>query len=111
MGKLEGQIALIIGGNGGIGLAAAKQFVNEGAYVFITGRREQESCDRFGVHRFDKARLDRRLGYEFEHRARSRFNGLRTEPQLALANVPNLRLFNEVMSPDWTFGLHQPAFS
>ena len=40
--KLEGKIALVTGGNSGIGLAAAKRFVTEGAYVFITGRREPE---------------------------------------------------------------------
>jgi NAD(P)-dependent dehydrogenase (short-subunit alcohol dehydrogenase family) len=42
MSKLEGKIALVTGGNSGIGLASAKQFVNEGAYVFITGRRDRE---------------------------------------------------------------------
>jgi len=42
MGKLEGKVALVTGGNSGIGLATAKEFVNEGAFVFITGRRESE---------------------------------------------------------------------
>lgn len=40
--KLEGKIAIVTGGSAGIGLAAAKQLVLEGAYVFITGRRQAE---------------------------------------------------------------------
>ena len=42
VGKLNGKIALVTGATSGIGLAAAKCFVAEGAYVFITGRREKE---------------------------------------------------------------------
>jgi NAD(P)-dependent dehydrogenase (short-subunit alcohol dehydrogenase family) len=40
--KLAGKIAVITGGSSGIGLAAAQRFVNEGAYVFITGRRQSQ---------------------------------------------------------------------
>ena len=45
MGKLDGKIALVTGGSSGIGLATAKRFTDEGAYVFITGRRETELAE------------------------------------------------------------------
>jgi len=44
MGKLEGKVAVVTGGATGIGLAAAKRFIEEGAFVFIFGRR-QEALD------------------------------------------------------------------
>ena len=40
--RLDRKIAVITGGNSGIGLATAQRFVDEGAYVFITGRRQSE---------------------------------------------------------------------
>jgi hypothetical protein len=42
MGKLEGKVAVVTGGSSGMALASAKRFVEEGAYVFITGRRQEQ---------------------------------------------------------------------
>jgi NAD(P)-dependent dehydrogenase (short-subunit alcohol dehydrogenase family) len=42
IGKLDGKIAVVTGGNSGIGFAAAKRLADDGAYVFITSRRQRE---------------------------------------------------------------------
>jgi hypothetical protein len=47
--KLEGKVAVITGGNSGIGLATARRFVAEGAQVFITGRRQAELDEGSGT--------------------------------------------------------------
>jgi NAD(P)-dependent dehydrogenase (short-subunit alcohol dehydrogenase family) len=54
MGKLEGKVAVITGGSSGLALETAKRFVQEGAYVFITGRRQ----DALDTVKREKGKID-----------------------------------------------------
>ncbi|GAA3766127.1 SDR family oxidoreductase [Terriglobus aquaticus] len=52
-GKLQGKIALITGGNSGIGLATAQEFIKQGAFVYVTARRQAEldrAVESLGAH-------------------------------------------------------------
>jgi NAD(P)-dependent dehydrogenase (short-subunit alcohol dehydrogenase family) len=72
MARLDGKVAVITGGSSsGIGLATAKTFVDEGAYVFITGRRQSE-LDKA------KAAIGRSDGMSRRYRAMSRSSNTST---------------------------------
>ena len=77
MSKLNGKVAVITGGSSGIGLAAAKKFVEEGAHVFITGRRQSE---------LDKAKAA--IGTQRLDRSRRRRQSRRSRPALSKRSGP-----------------------
>ncbi|MBL8053093.1 MAG: SDR family NAD(P)-dependent oxidoreductase, partial [Nitrospira sp.] len=57
MSRLEGKVAVVTGGNAGIGEAIARRFADEGASIVITGRREQELDRVASVIRLTKAKV------------------------------------------------------
>src|SRR5882724_7893894 len=89
--KLEAKIAVVTGGTEGIGLATAKLFVEEGAYVFITGRRQKEldeAVKAIGTNvsgvQGDVAQLaDLDRLYDTVANVKGRINIVRTDPGVA----------------------------
>ena len=62
MGKLDGKVAVITGGSSGTALAGAKLFVDEGAHVFISGRRQEALALRAFERDFDSFGEESRKG-------------------------------------------------
>ena len=65
MKKLDNKVAVITGGTSGMGLATAKRFVDEGAHVFIMGRRQREldaAVEDIGINVTGRAGRYRQIG-------------------------------------------------
>jgi NAD(P)-dependent dehydrogenase (short-subunit alcohol dehydrogenase family) len=112
MDKLEGEIALITGANSGIDLATAKQFMNEGAHVFIvirvidTGHTDTDDTTAVANESF-ALRLPTRYLPELEAAVGDlRTVGLKAAARLLLAAAPAV---NVPLSPSWEQLLHQIA--
>jgi NAD(P)-dependent dehydrogenase (short-subunit alcohol dehydrogenase family) len=103
MNELEGKIALITGGNSGIGLATAKQFVNEGAYIFITDRRETELAAAVKDIRRDVTKIQGDVSKEMAFPTRS------PQKQERLERTPKVRQFHDAHFAESQSGAEKSA--